>query len=202
MERMRLWIHNPAQLRIHEFQEMTLNFALICKLIRAFMIDSTRNIPGTKMFQKRLQVIVMLQMKASKAWLPEMSLRIYPRVNIHWISTSLDFSELHCKEGRLESYPREKKVQDIPQPWTWLRGFCLNFKFLSDFIVPVTLSRDELSPQFWLSKSEILIKIGEFHLKFRNYLGSASDLPVDSSRSACTVARSNSKSPCHVRVSA
>ena len=71
MERMRLWIHNPAQLRIHEFQEMTLNFALICKLIRAFMIDSTvfstLNIPGTKTFQKRVQVIVMLQMKASKA---------------------------------------------------------------------------------------------------------------------------------------
>ena len=67
MERMRLWIHNPAQSRIHEFQEMTLNFALICKSIRAFMINSARNIPGTKMFQKRLQVIVMLQMKASKA---------------------------------------------------------------------------------------------------------------------------------------
>ena len=29
-------------------------------------------------------------------------------------------------------------------------------------------------------------------------LGSASDLPMDSSRSACTVAHSNSKSPCHV----
>jgi hypothetical protein len=168
MERMRLWIHNPAQSRIHEFQEMTLNFALICKSIRAFMINSTRNIPGTKMFQKRIQVIVMLQMKASKAWLPEMSLRIYPRVKIHWISTSLDFSELYCKEGRLESYPREKKVQDIPQPWTWLRGFCLNFEFLS--IVPVTLSRDELqafdqNPGDLIKIPGILIKIRI--LKFR-----------------------------------
>ena len=140
MVRKRLWNHNPAQSRIHEFQEMTLNFALLWKSIRIFMIDGA-NIPDTKMFQKRLQVIVMLQMKASEAWqaiLPEMSLRIYPRLKLHWTSTSLDFSELYCKEGMLESYPREKKVQDIPQPWTRLLGCGLNFKFqlLSAFIVP------------------------------------------------------------------
>jgi hypothetical protein len=46
MERMRLWINNPAQSRFHKFQEMTLNFALICKSIRDFMIDSTHNIPA------------------------------------------------------------------------------------------------------------------------------------------------------------
>jgi hypothetical protein len=88
------------------------------------MIDGA-NIPGKKMFQKRRQVIVILQMKASlsvsasEAWqaiLPEMSLRIYPRIKLHSTSTSLDFSELYCKEGMLESNPSEKKVQDIPQP--------------------------------------------------------------------------------------
>jgi len=47
------------------------------------MIDSTNNIPGTNMIQKSLQVMVMLEMKASESWqaiLPELSLRIYPRV--------------------------------------------------------------------------------------------------------------------------
>ena len=43
------------------------------------------------MIQKRLQVMVMLRMKASESWqaiLPEISLRIYPRVKTLAINKS------------------------------------------------------------------------------------------------------------------
>ena len=147
MGRIRHWIYIPAQSRIHEFQEMTLNLALFWISIRGFMIDSTNNIPGTNMIQKRLQVMVMLEMKASESWqaiLPEMSLRIYPRVKTLAINKSR-FSRFVLQRRKvriISTFEEGARNTSANQPWTRLI-WILNFRLLSAFIVPVTLSRDD-----------------------------------------------------------
>ena len=92
-------------------------------------------------------------MKASESWqaiLPEMSLRIYPRVKTLAINKSrvsrIVVIVLQRRKVRI-IWKESARYTSANQPWTRLIWIS-NFRLLSAFIVPVTLSRDNPRKKF------------------------------------------------------